>query len=84
MNTKSFSPRGHLSAGSALKVCPFEPSSLWPHAFHHPFLSAHTSPRPIPGTACRVRTKSRGPLNATTLRLTDRAQRADTRYPTTG
>ena len=24
------------------------------------------------------------PLNATTLRLTDRARRADTRYPTTG
>jgi hypothetical protein len=53
MNTKSFSARSHLSAGSALKVCPFEP-------------------------------KSRCPLNATTLRLTDRARRADTRYPTTG
>jgi hypothetical protein len=25
MNTKSFSPRSRLSAGSALKVCPFEP-----------------------------------------------------------
>jgi hypothetical protein len=46
MNTKSFSPRSHLSAGSALKVCPFEPMLPIAPCLSSPVSFRHKSPRP--------------------------------------